>query len=92
MNTNGAFSETTNTVAIDNLFRDHNGTWLSGFSMRTGKDSIFKTEVRAIFEGLKLAGSLGYKQLSLECYNALAIETILAWGGGCILLCSLSYA
>lgn len=70
----------TNARAISGLFRYHNSAWLSGFSMRNKKDFIFRTEVRAIFERLKLAWTFGYKQLYVESDSALAIEVILAEG------------
>ncbi|MBA0576453.1 hypothetical protein Golob_027983 [Gossypium lobatum] len=52
--------------------------------MRIGKDSIFKIEVRAILEGLNLAWAFDFRQLELECDNALVVKTILAGGAGTI--------
>lgn len=50
--------------------------------MRIEKDSLFKTEVRAILKGLNSAWEFGFRQMELECENALVVETILV-GGVC---------
>ncbi|MBA0811279.1 hypothetical protein Gohar_003200 [Gossypium harknessii] len=46
--------------------------------MRFGKERIFKVEVRAILEGLQIAWEAGYRNLDLECDNAMVVESILA--------------
>ncbi|MBA0799638.1 hypothetical protein Gohar_010142 [Gossypium harknessii] len=55
---------------------------MCSFAMRIGKDSVFKTEVRAILEGLNLAWGFGFRQLELECDNALVVGIILVGGAG----------
>lgn len=77
LNTNGAFLKSINIVAIRGVFRDHDGTGKCGFTMRIEKDLVFKTDVKAILEGLNLASTFGFRQLELECDNALVVETIL---------------
>ncbi|MBA0549970.1 hypothetical protein Golob_020958, partial [Gossypium lobatum] len=46
----------------------------------TENESIFKFEVRAILEGLKLAWELGFRQLEVESDNALVVEMLLSRG------------
>ncbi|MBA0793474.1 hypothetical protein Gohar_017875 [Gossypium harknessii] len=48
--------------------------------MRIGKERIFKVEARAILEGLQIAWEVGYRNLDLECDNAMVVELILAGG------------
>ncbi|MFQ6627692.1 hypothetical protein Gotur_005723 [Gossypium turneri] len=84
--TNGAFLKSTNIAVIGGVFRDHDGIGKCGFTMRIGKDSVFKTEVRAILESLNLASTFGFRQLELECDNALVVETILVDGVGANML------
>ncbi|MBA0791408.1 hypothetical protein Gohar_015987 [Gossypium harknessii] len=48
--------------------------------MRIGKDTIFRTIARAILEALIIAWENGFRQLDLECDNALLVETLLAGG------------
>ncbi|KAH1089587.1 hypothetical protein J1N35_016844 [Gossypium stocksii] len=55
LNTKCELSKNNNTVAIGGVFGDHDANWMCGFAMRIGNDSIFKTKVRAILEGLNLA-------------------------------------
>ncbi|MBA0799754.1 hypothetical protein Gohar_010248, partial [Gossypium harknessii] len=44
------------------------------------KDTIFRIEVRFVLEGLCIAWEKGFRQLDLECDNALLVETFLASG------------
>ncbi|MBA0811098.1 hypothetical protein Gohar_003029 [Gossypium harknessii] len=78
LNMDGAVSPTRSYASIGGVFRDENGTWLYGFSMKLGDDTVFKVEARAILEGLNLAWDKGFRKLELECDNALLEETILA--------------
>ncbi|MBA0846747.1 hypothetical protein Goshw_006773, partial [Gossypium schwendimanii] len=45
LNTNGALLGSNNIAAIGGVFRDHGANWTCEFTMRIGKDSIFKTEL-----------------------------------------------
>ncbi|MBA0701070.1 hypothetical protein Goari_020366 [Gossypium aridum] len=74
----GAVSPTRSYASIGGVFRDENGTWLDGFSMKLVDDTVFKVEAKAILEGLNLAWDKGFRKLELECDNALLVETILA--------------
>ncbi|MBA0613425.1 hypothetical protein Godav_013864 [Gossypium davidsonii] len=80
LNMDGPVSPFRSSASIGGVFRDMNGSWLCGFLMRLGGDIIFKVEARAIFKGLILARDKGFRQLELECDNALLVETILVGG------------
>ncbi|MBA0705500.1 hypothetical protein Golax_017691, partial [Gossypium laxum] len=43
-----------------------------------GNDSIFKIEARTFLEGLLISWRKGYRQLEVECDNAILVELILA--------------
>ncbi|MBA0848931.1 hypothetical protein Goshw_008843 [Gossypium schwendimanii] len=46
--------------------------------MKLGNDLIFKIKVRALLKGLLISWRKGYRQLEVECDNALLVELILA--------------
>ncbi|MBA0858225.1 hypothetical protein Goshw_023115 [Gossypium schwendimanii] len=41
---------------------------------------MFKIEIKAILEGLKIAWDSEFRQVEVECDNVLVVETILAGG------------
>lgn len=76
--TDGARSSNGSNASIGGVFKDSSTKWLCGFSMTVGKDSIFKIEARAVLEGLRMAWERRFKQLDVECGNAILVQTILA--------------
>ncbi|KAG8482578.1 hypothetical protein CXB51_024192 [Gossypium anomalum] len=62
------------------VFKDSDVNWLYGYSIMVGKDSIFRVEARAVLEGLHIAWERTFRQIDMECDNALLVETILASG------------
>ncbi|MBA0726700.1 hypothetical protein Golax_002510, partial [Gossypium laxum] len=62
------------------MFRDADARWLCGFSIAVSKETIFRVEAQAMFEGLRIAWEKGFRQLELECDNTLLVETLLASG------------
>ncbi|MBA0760930.1 hypothetical protein Gotri_023642, partial [Gossypium trilobum] len=48
-----------------------------GYSLKVNKKTIFRIEARAIIEGLRIALEKSYRQLEMECDNALLIEFVL---------------
>ncbi|MBA0746811.1 hypothetical protein Gogos_009294, partial [Gossypium gossypioides] len=51
--------------------------WLCGYSLKVSKETVFHIEARAILEGLRVAWEKGYRQLEIECNNALLVESVL---------------
>ncbi|KAH1046355.1 hypothetical protein J1N35_037139 [Gossypium stocksii] len=76
LNIDGSVSKNNTKVAIRGVARNSDGEWLMGFNMVTGMDEIFKIEARAIVEGMKLAWLKGFKQVEINCDNAMLIDTI----------------
>ncbi|KAA3467341.1 endonuclease/exonuclease/phosphatase family protein [Gossypium australe] len=76
INVDGFVSNNNTKAAIGGAVRDSNGKWLTGFNMVTWMDEIFKIEARAIVEGMILAWLEGYKQVEINCDNAVLIDTI----------------
>ncbi|KAH1089930.1 hypothetical protein J1N35_017187 [Gossypium stocksii] len=77
-NTDGVISVSNGTTSIGRIFWDHCAKWISSFTMQTREETMFKIEVKAILEGLKIAWDSDFKQLKVECDKALVVETILA--------------
>ncbi|KAH1072821.1 hypothetical protein J1N35_025149 [Gossypium stocksii] len=50
--------------------------WLTGFAMVTKVAKVFQIEARAIVERLKLAWLKGYKQIEINCDNAMFIDIL----------------
>ncbi|MBA0576216.1 hypothetical protein Golob_027649 [Gossypium lobatum] len=49
----------------------------SDTSLRLGKEMVFHVEARVILEGLLIAWEKGYRQLEIECNDALLVESVL---------------
>lgn len=76
LNTNGVTSSNSSNTSIGGVFRDSE----CGYWMMIGKDTIFRIEARSVLEGLRVAWEKGFRQLDLECDNALMVESFLAGG------------
>ncbi|MBA0735766.1 hypothetical protein Gogos_019581 [Gossypium gossypioides] len=76
ININGSVSMSNTKAAIGGVVRYSSGVWLVGCEMVTGVSDIFQIEARAIVEGLKLVWSKGFKQVEVDCDNAMLIYTI----------------
>lgn len=62
-------------TSIGGMFRDHCAKWISEFTMQTREELMFKIEVKTILEDLKIARDSEFRQLKVECDNALVVET-----------------
>lgn len=80
LNMDGARSSNDSNSCTGGMFRNSIAKWLCDFSMVVGKDSIFRIEAKAMLEGLRIAWEKGFRQLDVECDNAILVETILASG------------
>ncbi|KAK5844301.1 hypothetical protein PVK06_000437 [Gossypium arboreum] len=78
----GAMSYIRNCASVGGVFRDADVRWLCGFSITIDRETIFRVEVCAMLEGLRIAWGKRFRQLELECDNALLVETLLAGGVG----------
>ncbi|MBA0744342.1 hypothetical protein Gogos_006970, partial [Gossypium gossypioides] len=78
MNSDGAMSMTDDNTSIGGLFRDVDGHWLCGYSLKVSKETVFCIEARAILEGLRIAWEKGYRHLEIEHDNALLVESVLS--------------
>ncbi|MBA0574462.1 hypothetical protein Golob_001658 [Gossypium lobatum] len=63
-------------ATIGGAVRDSSEVWLVGFKMVTVVSNVFQIEARAVVEGLKLIWSRGFKQVEVDCDNAMLIDTI----------------
>ncbi|MBA0618717.1 hypothetical protein Godav_028018, partial [Gossypium davidsonii] len=78
LNRDGAFLLNSYSAAIGGVIRDAEGNQLCGYSMVLGKDKVFGIKARSMLEGLRLLWDKGYREVELECDNALLVEIILA--------------
>ncbi|MFQ6654687.1 hypothetical protein Gotur_025572 [Gossypium turneri] len=63
-------------ASIGGLFKDVNDDWLCGYSLKVSKETFFRIEARAILIVLRIAWEKGYRQLEIECDNALLVESV----------------
>ncbi|MBA0632510.1 hypothetical protein Godav_001236, partial [Gossypium davidsonii] len=68
------------TILLEECLEIQMQNWLCGYSMMIGKDTIFRIEARSILEGLRIAWEKEFRQLDLECDNALLVESLLDGG------------
>ncbi|KAH1030183.1 hypothetical protein J1N35_040087 [Gossypium stocksii] len=78
MNSDGTMSLKDDYASIRGDFRDTNGQWLCGYSLKMSKETVFRIEARVILEGLHITWEKSYRQLEIECDNALLVESFLA--------------
>ncbi|MFQ6619525.1 hypothetical protein Gotur_000795 [Gossypium turneri] len=76
INIDGSVSKNNTKAAIGGAVQNSDGEWLMDFNMVTEMDEIFKIEAQTIVEGMKLAWLKGYKQVEINCDNAMLIDTI----------------
>ncbi|MBA0625984.1 hypothetical protein Godav_003722 [Gossypium davidsonii] len=66
--------------SIGGVLKYSNVVWLCGYSLLLVNDIVFKIEFKSILEDLRLAWKRGFRQVELECHNALLVETLLVGG------------
>ncbi|KAG8476858.1 hypothetical protein CXB51_030099 [Gossypium anomalum] len=81
LNTDGVVLVPNGSTSIGGVFRDHYARWISGFTMQTREESVFKIETKAIFESQKITWDSDFRQIEVECDNAFIVEVILTGGG-----------
>ncbi|KAH1130512.1 hypothetical protein J1N35_001890 [Gossypium stocksii] len=77
MNSDGAVSMNNDNASIGGLFRDLDSHWLCGYFLKVSKEMVFRIKARAILRGLCIALEKGYRQLEIECDNAVLVESVL---------------
>lgn len=76
LNVDGAVALDGQQASIRGLLQDSTGTWLWGYAMSYGGDSVFKVEARVMLEGLLLVWDKGFKRVEVESDNALLVELL----------------
>ncbi|KAK5774997.1 hypothetical protein PVK06_042863 [Gossypium arboreum] len=76
INVDGSVSKNNTKAVIGETMQNSDGEWLTRFNMVTDIDEIFRIELRAIVEWMKLAWLEGYKQVEINCDNVMLIDTI----------------
>ncbi|KAG8474967.1 hypothetical protein CXB51_031695 [Gossypium anomalum] len=63
-------------VAVEGVFRDHEGEWLLRFDMNIGRSSVYQTEARALYEGMIMAWNEGFHKITVKSNNAILTDSI----------------
>ncbi|KAH1033474.1 hypothetical protein J1N35_045648 [Gossypium stocksii] len=72
----GSVSMSNTKASIGGAVRDSSEVWSMGFKMVTVVSNVFQIEAWAVVDGLKLIWSRGFKQVEVDCDNAMLIDTI----------------
>ncbi|MBA0632716.1 hypothetical protein Godav_001403 [Gossypium davidsonii] len=76
MNTNGASKPHTRLVCSAGIAKDSHGRWIFGYNRNIRKCSVKQAELWAIYDGLKLFWSKGWKLVVSECDCLIAVQAI----------------
>jgi ribonuclease HI len=92
-NIDGAFSGCSGILACGEIFRDHVGNFLGGFSEALGTSNVSQVEIISVIRAIECSSSKGWTIFLLECDSSITIEAfsksyLILWG---ILISSLPY-
>ncbi|KAF2289288.1 hypothetical protein GH714_034137 [Hevea brasiliensis] len=76
LNTDGSLPNSGGIACGGGLIRDSNGRWIKGFKVVFGKTLVLGAELWSILEGMKLAKSLGLKDIIVESDNLIAVQIL----------------
>ncbi|KAM5549769.1 hypothetical protein ABKV19_000934 [Rosa sericea] len=77
LNVDGTRSNQSGFIGAGGVIRDHNGDWLSGFSINLGVGQIINAEARGMLSGLKLASDLNIRKLEVESDSAIFVKLLI---------------
>ena len=77
LNTDGSRDGNMETISAGGVLRNHQRTWLQGFSLRKGSGSVLEAELWGMFEGLSMAWNSGHRNIIVET-DSLSIVQLLA--------------
>ena len=77
VNVDGALSHVTHEAACGGLFRDHNGSFLRGFTCKLMEGDVLSTELWGIVHGLKIAWDMGFRNVIIESDSAEACNLLI---------------
>ncbi|CAI9095026.1 OLC1v1030878C1 [Oldenlandia corymbosa var. corymbosa] len=76
VNSDGAVSGDTGLASAGGAIRDRYGRWRGGFLMNIGYCSITGAEMWGLYQGLKLAWDLGYREVEVEVDNLSVVQML----------------
>ncbi|KAH1089529.1 hypothetical protein J1N35_016786 [Gossypium stocksii] len=76
INTDGACGGSCQRSSVGGACRGSTGDWYFGFATTLGAFSVFQTDARASYEGVRLAWERGYRRVELASDNGVLIESI----------------
>ncbi|XVE95422.1 hypothetical protein REPUB_Repub02eG0095600 [Reevesia pubescens] len=69
INIEDSVKDATGMAFAGEIIRDDKGEWMGGFFSKIGICSIITAELWTIFQGLKLCGEKGYRNIELDTYS-----------------------
>ncbi|MBA0684863.1 hypothetical protein Goari_026414, partial [Gossypium aridum] len=78
INTDRACGGSCQRSSVGGACRGSTGDWYFGFATTLGAFSVFQTEARALYEGLRLSWERGYRSVELASDNGVLMESITA--------------
>lgn len=76
LNTDGAARSNGSSSGCGGVLRNGQGVWLGGFSRRTGDASPYVAELWGVWEGLRLAWSMGFTNIELQVDSKAVVSAI----------------
>ncbi|KAK8630158.1 hypothetical protein V6N13_078964 [Hibiscus sabdariffa] len=76
LNADGARASLDGRASCGGVLRDHNGSWIRGFSKFIGRCSVVEAELWGIAVGMELAWSMGCRQLIVELDSSDALRML----------------
>ncbi|GAU36844.1 hypothetical protein TSUD_213680 [Trifolium subterraneum] len=76
LNCDGAYKDSMNIAGCGGLFRDSDGRWLKGYTLRIGDCDALHAEMWGMYTGMKMARRQGYTHLIVESDSKLLIDMV----------------
>jgi ribonuclease HI len=76
LNCDRAYKDSMNIAGCGGLFRDSDGQWLKGYTLRIGDCDALHAEMWGMYTGMKMARRQGYTHLIVESDSKLLIDMV----------------
>lgn len=76
LNTDGSRTSYTGMASASGVFRNHNGSWVTGFYTKIGTTNSFAAELWGLQEGLKIATNRGFMKLLAETVSLSMVQAL----------------
>ncbi|KAK3222256.1 hypothetical protein Dsin_009281 [Dipteronia sinensis] len=73
LNVDGSLNPELGTISAGGVIRNHLKSWIGGFAVNRGNDSIIEVELWGIFKGLQIMWKAGFKKVEVESDSRIAV-------------------